>query len=174
MHGSIWPRHRLVLSIMSGLLACGCYSWRLPPSGVSPSTYVAEREPGRVRLTLTDGSRVELVRPWLFADSIFGRRNDVDYPVTHESNLPVQVIWVGNVTRIEERQVRGFASGALVGAVVGSAAGLVTAGVASSCSGGSTMSVSLCGMPTVGIPIMAAAGAVLGGLLGGVVGGVIW
>lgn len=49
-----------------------CHHW-VRPKDMTPQQYVTAKHPGKVRVTLTDGSRFVLGEPWVSADSIGGR-----------------------------------------------------------------------------------------------------
>lgn len=69
-----WRRHQGMRAVLSTLLVlqAGCSSWRVQP--VAPAALLAEPPSSRVRLTLTDSSRVELHCPRLVNDTVVGVR----------------------------------------------------------------------------------------------------
>jgi hypothetical protein len=60
-----------IRAILLCLLVAGCTSWRT--QGLAPQQVVAKKHPGRIRITLTDSSVVELKHPVITADSIAGK-----------------------------------------------------------------------------------------------------
>ena len=61
-------RYRPFALLMLVLYLGACTSWR--PSTVSPRQLIEEEQPGAVRVTTTDGTRVLLREPSIEADSI--------------------------------------------------------------------------------------------------------
>lgn len=55
------------------LALCGCATWR--PQGLTPEAVLRLDHPERIRLTLTDSTRLVLWHPILLGDSISGLRS---------------------------------------------------------------------------------------------------
>lgn len=63
-------RRLLVITAISVASLPACYSWHAADAG--PRQYISEQRPSVVRLTLTDGSRVDLERPGIVGQAIVG------------------------------------------------------------------------------------------------------
>jgi len=63
--------YRPVALVLLAAQSAGCYHYITPDLG--PDAYVSQHEPGQVRVTLTDSTRVVVLDPWITADSLGGR-----------------------------------------------------------------------------------------------------
>ncbi len=81
-------RYRPVALVLLVLHLGACTTWR--PATVSPPQLIEEEEPGRVRITRTDGERVTIQDPEVRADSIIWRRRSGLFGFgTTETGLPI-------------------------------------------------------------------------------------
>ena len=114
MHLSRHPIPRLITILLVVLLPA-CYSWHAVDGGAR--RYISEERPGIVRLTLTDGRKIDMVDPEVLGESIVGR---VDERSTIADEADVAVA--------QERRFEAFRTGAAIAVVVGALVG-VTVGV---------------------------------------------
>ena len=76
-------RNHICLLIAWGLLlssVIACTRWQ--PQEISPERVVSEREPSRIRVTRSDSTRVELIRPHVSGDSLIGSVTPSGPPVS--------------------------------------------------------------------------------------------
>ena len=102
----------LLLIVLSG---AACQAWHT--EGVAPEAVVATRQPGKLRVTRVDGSRIVLKHPVLQGDTLVG---------TGQRRSGQQDARVA-LTDVRQLETRGFSSGRTVGLGVGVAGGLVGA-----------------------------------------------
>jgi len=131
----LWPAiGRLALAVSVAAAASACTGWQTVQ--VSPEELVAEQHPKKLRVTLHDGSRVEVESPAISDDTLRGAIRPVTV-TTRESaghgefttvtqtmgadTASEAAIPVGAVTRVERRHVS-------TGKTVGLVAGLVALG----------------------------------------------
>ena len=65
-------KRKLIATLLLAVHLTGCYSWR--PTTISPAQLIAEEQPDKVRVTLTDETRLTLDRPRIGNDSIWGSK----------------------------------------------------------------------------------------------------
>ena len=135
-----WPRmERLAFTLWLTASAGACTGWQTVE--VSPEQLIAGQHPKTVRVTLRDGSRVEVEHPGIFADTLHGAVQPTTVTtrksVGHGEFSPVvqtvgpdtatqALIPVAEVARIERRHVSAGRTTALVVAIL--AVGAVVAG----------------------------------------------
>ena len=93
----------------------GCTKWKVQE--LAPQEVVATRQPGRMRVTRTDGARVVLEKPALRGDTLVGTTWHQSKPVDVQIPLSdVQVV-----------AIRGVDGGATVGLIAGTILALLVA-----------------------------------------------
>ena len=119
-----WNRHQGMRAGLSTLLAlqAGCSSWRVQP--VAPAALLAEQPPSRVRLTLTDSSRVELHCPRLVNDTVIGVRH-VTTACTAAKPVPASDSLSVPLARVDSVAVRKGDVGKSIGLFFGIIGGVV-------------------------------------------------
>lgn len=122
-----WRRHQGIRAMLATLLAlqAGCSSWRVQP--VAPATLLAEHPPSRVRLTLTDGSKVELHDPRLANDTVVGMKHATNSRPEDRTALKPQAADTVTVAlaQVDSVAVRKGDAGKSVGLFLGIVIGLV-------------------------------------------------
>jgi len=81
---------RPIAALLLVLHLPACYHY-VAPDGMAPQEYIAARKPSQVHVTLTDGSRMEMLRPWASTDSLGGLRLVPLIGGGHTSGAPVSV-----------------------------------------------------------------------------------
>jgi len=61
---------RVLSAILLPAYLASCTSWQVPP--VSPEQAITEDQPSKIRVTLTDGSTVEMEQPRIVGDTLRG------------------------------------------------------------------------------------------------------
>ena len=85
------PLRRLVACILLPCWLLACSSWKTQQT--SPQQVLGNEQPGKVRVTLTDGSREVLQDPSVSGDTLTGVRDDgeqVSIPLTSVSALELR------------------------------------------------------------------------------------
>lgn len=117
-----------VLLLAAYLSACHYYA---TPGAMGPEAYLTQKQPSKVRVTLTDSRQVTLTGPWITSDSIGGIAEAGPTKWDHELGSWVRGVsapWAASrqqVTSIEIRRLDPVATTALV--VL--AAGVVLVGI---------------------------------------------
>ena len=108
------------------LSGCASYSQTATPLATLTSS---PRPPERVRITRTDGARVEIWQPFVRNDSVIGQ-NAVPQQATQYLVVPLP-----DVKSVEVRQPSPLLTLALVGVAVGLTVGILELVLSASCSG---------------------------------------
>lgn len=80
---ALGKRNHLILPVTCGLLlssVLACTRWQVEE--ISPERVVSEKKPSRIRVTRSDSTRVELVRPHVSGDSLIGSVTPSGPPVS--------------------------------------------------------------------------------------------
>jgi hypothetical protein len=73
---------RLTAAVLIATVLHGCTSWHVRPLPLQPAHFSRSVHPGKVRLTLADGSRVTVPSPVIRGDSMFGNSPPVALALT--------------------------------------------------------------------------------------------
>ena len=103
---------RLIACILLPCYLVACMSWQTQE--ITPEQVLAEKQPDKVRVTLTDGSQVEVYQPRVSGDTLMGLREG------QQVSIPL-----ASVTQLELREGDTGKSIAAAGIVVGVGALLV-------------------------------------------------
>lgn len=123
----VLPVHRSITIAMAALSLSGCSSWR--PLTTPVPEHVASQPQRRLRLTLTNGERVEVDVPRVLLDSVVG--------VTPDRERARMAIALENIAEAEQRQSDGEKTMVAFLAGVGAVAALLfAAALAASASSG--------------------------------------
>ena len=76
----------VLVPLMAASLLSACTGWQI--QNMAPSQVLAEKEPERVRLTLLDGSRIELHQPQVCEDEIVAGRERVPVDSVRYTETP--------------------------------------------------------------------------------------
>ena len=73
-----WPFRRAIAGVLLPMYLTGCMTWKTQE--VSPQQVIAEQQPGKMRVTLTNGRQLVLSQPGVSGDTLSGRvaRDSVD------------------------------------------------------------------------------------------------
>lgn len=101
---------RILASVMLGLQAGACMSWKTQP--VSPDQVVA-RNPDQVRVTLASGSRIVVTHPTIVGDSLIGAPAGSDSTPSAER----LAVALSDVRSVEVQRVNAGKTALLIGGV---------------------------------------------------------
>ena len=101
---------RILASVVLGLQAAACMSWKTQP--VSPDQVVA-RKPDQVRVTLASGGRIVVVRPTIVGDSLIAA------PAGSDSTRSAErlAVALSDVRSVEVQRVNAGKTALLIGGV---------------------------------------------------------
>lgn len=86
---------RLVSSVLLAVYLSSCTSWQ--PLPVSPEQAIAEDYPSKIRLTLSDGSRLEMEQPRIVGDTVRGA-------VRNNSSLVERDVLLADIVTLKVRK----------------------------------------------------------------------
>lgn len=66
-----WRFSRIIAGVLLPIYLTGCMTWKTQE--VSPQQVIAERQPGKMRVTLTNGRQFVLSHPGVSGDTLSGR-----------------------------------------------------------------------------------------------------
>ena len=112
---------RLTCCLLLPVYLAGCSSWYVQE--VSPQQLVTEEQPGKIRVTLTDGSQVVLEQPRVSGDTLMGNAPKVapsgKVVVSQQVNIPLSDVADVAIQRTDAGKTTGLILGTLL--VVGAA-----------------------------------------------------
>lgn len=112
------PLLRSVAAVLIATLLTGCMIWE--PAPLAPQV-IADSTPSVVRVTLLDGDRVEVRKPYIVGDSLIGGR------YRYAKGLGRVAFPLNEIAVIETPEIDGNAMASLVVGYIFLLAGLVTA-----------------------------------------------
>ncbi len=124
---SYFKLRRLTCCLLLPVYLAGCSSWHVQE--VSPQQLITEEQPGKIRVTLTDGSQVVLEQPRVSGDTLMGRVAGKGVTPSGEMFVSEQMsIPLSNVTDVAIQKTdpgKTFSAVVVVGAAVFLAAYLI-------------------------------------------------
>ena len=116
-------RHRphavLLLSLVLNLTACATVeSWRGLPSPPSVAEHIVAVQPERVRVTMQDGSQLDIEDPFISGDQLMGkgwRTLRINRLIGNADNVSVPL---ADILQLEVRRVNQLAKHGVTGGVV--------------------------------------------------------
>jgi len=124
VRGHMW--FRPFAGVLLLVYAAACYHYAATDE-LGPEAYIAQKEPGQVRITLTDSSQTIVYNPWITSDSVGG----------HVGRSSQRQPWSApreRVTKIEAHRMKVVATVFAVGIPVVLIGGLIA--VATACEDG--------------------------------------
>ena len=110
---------RVLVPVMAVSLLSACTYWKVEE--MAPSQVVSEKEPGRVRLTMRSGEKIELYDPTVSNGEIVGQtRLEYDGVRTRHVITGSLGVTADSVARIETREIDGLTTvlGVMLGLAV--------------------------------------------------------
>ena len=99
----------VLVPLMEVSVLSACHTWKVQE--LTPSQVVAEKQPGKIRLTMLDGDRIQIGDPAVFDGEIVGhpvRKVTGHDRIVRSDTLRVSI---DSVTRIEIRETDTLATG---------------------------------------------------------------
>ena len=124
---SYFTLRRLTCCLLLPAFLAGCSSWYVQE--VSPQQLLTEEQPGKIRVTLTDGSQVVLQQPRVSGDTLMGRvagkgrTPSGEMFVSEQMSIPLSDVADVAIQRTDAGKTTAFILGTVV--VVGGAVVLV-------------------------------------------------
>ena len=124
----------LLLFLLLNLTACSSAieSWRGLPSPPSVAEHIVAEQPERVRLTMQDGSQLDIEDPFVSGDQLMGQlwrtlevnrlignTNDISVPLADIVQLEVRDVEMARSAGVSALLVLGILGALLYGAVTG-------------------------------------------------------
>ncbi|SVD49790.1 uncharacterized protein METZ01_LOCUS402644 [marine metagenome] len=128
------PRAVLLLFLLLNLTACSSAieSWRGLPSPPSVAEHIVAEQPERVRVTMQDGSQLDIEDPFVSGDQLMGKRwrtlgvnrligntDDISVPLADIVQLEVRDVEMARSAGVSALLVLGILGALLYGAVTG-------------------------------------------------------
>ena len=124
------PRAVLLLFLLLNLTACSSAieSWRGLPSPPSVAEHIVAEQPERVRVTMQDGSQLDIEDPFVSGDQLMGKRwrtLGVNRLIGNTDDISVPL---ADILQLEVRRVNHLATGGGVLLILGGLVYLVVEG----------------------------------------------